>query len=103
MEGLWMGVPMVTLVGERIQERLGYSFWRSLDAVAPEWDFPARFVAWSPEEYVEKALAWLDDITAHALFRYEIRDIMRRSVLMDYPGYAKAVEDAYKLVRRRGA
>ncbi len=93
LEGLWMGVPMVTLCGERIPARMGASFLSTLGL--------DDFVAATPEGYVELALRHAHDLPRLARLRSGLRDRMRRSVLLDHATYTRAVESAYRAMWRR--
>ncbi len=91
-EALWMGVPVVTLVGERHAARMGLSI---LAAAGLE-----RFAARTPEDYVEKAVQTASDVSALAALRIGLRSRILASPLMDAPGYTTAfqslVRDAWR-------
>ncbi|WP_448192930.1 tetratricopeptide repeat protein [Azospirillum sp. sgz301742] len=87
-EALWMGVPVLTLAGERTCGRYGVSL---MSAVGLE-----GFIAKTPEEFAEIG-ARLDQNRPYlAELRAGMRDRMIRSPLCDERGFAKAVEGAYR-------
>lgn len=96
LESLYMGVPYVTLSQRPGVGRLGAAVLHA--AGHPEW------VAASVEEYVDKAVALAADLPALAAHRARLRAQMEQSPLMDEPGFARAVEDAYAgmLAQARG-
>jgi predicted O-linked N-acetylglucosamine transferase (SPINDLY family) len=87
-DALWMGVPVVTLAGDRPASRMSASM---LDAIgAPE------LVTHSPEGYVRTAAALARDPGRLDAIRARQRDRMVRSPLCDTKGLAGALEDAYE-------
>jgi predicted O-linked N-acetylglucosamine transferase (SPINDLY family) len=93
MEGLWMGVPTITLVGKHSVARTGLSLLTSLGLSA--------FAAESPDKFLQKALALADNLPALAKIRERLRPRMLASTLCDGPRYAAQLEQAYRLMWRR--
>jgi protein O-GlcNAc transferase len=91
-EALWMGVPSITLVGDRPSSRAG----ASIMSVASLRGFVARDV----EAYQSMALAWANLGYLPAL-RATMRDRMRGCALSDTVAYVRSVEDAYLDMWRR--
>ena len=87
-ESLWMGVPVVTLAGERFIERLSASM---LSAVGLE-----ELIATSPQDYVDKAVALAGDVARRRALRATQRERMAASPLCDGRGLAQALETAYR-------
>jgi len=86
-DALWMGVPVVTLAGDRMASRMGSSM---LDAIGhPEW------IARSEQEYIEKVVALARNPEQRRQIRLSLRSQMARSPLCDAKGLAAALEDAY--------
>lgn len=86
---LWMGVPMVTLAGERICERIGTSL--NMQAGRPD------DIVTSRADYVRRAM----QVTSTAPERQAIRTTFEASPSMDRGAYARAVEHAYRMLWRR--
>jgi len=81
-ESLWMGVPVVTLNGDRLIARQGAGL---LSAVGlPDW------IAANPRNYVEIAVRAARDIQALTDLRAGLRDRVRQSPLFDAPGFSTA-------------
>ena len=79
-EALWMGVPVVTLRGDRHAARVGASL---LTAVGhPEW------IADDKAAYVRIASELASDPARLKTLRTELRDDMKRSPLLDHAGQA---------------
>lgn len=87
-DALWMGVPLVTLKGERSSSRGGASILTSLGR--PEW------IARSPEEYIAIAQRLAADPQALAAIRSGLRDELRASPLMDNAGFTRELEALYR-------
>ncbi|CAO3378017.1 O-linked N-acetylglucosamine transferase, SPINDLY family protein [Azospirillum argentinense] len=88
-ESLWMGVPVVTLRGDRWAGRIGVSFLETLGLAD-------RLVADSPADYVAKTAALVGEPEALAALRAGLRDRVRRSPLCDAPAFARSLEEAYR-------
>lgn len=82
-----MGVPTVATLGEAVSGRISASILTAIGARA--WITRGR------REYVELARL------GHVPNRRWLRDLLLGSVLTDGPGYARAVEDAYRDCWRR--
>jgi len=87
-EALWMGVPVVTLAGERYVERISAS---KLHAVGL-----GDLVCRTREDYIDRAIALADDPGRRAGLRSGLRDSMAGSPLCDAAGLASALESAYE-------
>lgn len=86
-DALWMGVPVITLAGGVMLERMGASMLSAIGR--PEW------IAKSEEEYVEKAAALAKDPGLRASLRTALRERMAKSPLCDAKRLASALEEAY--------
>jgi len=87
-DALWMGVPAVTLAGNRPVGRIGTSLMTNLGL--SEW------VANSEQEYEDKAVSYAQDILALEKLRSGMRARMQASPVMDETSFARDVENAYK-------
>lgn len=89
---LWMGVPFVTLAGERYVGRLGESLLHNVSL--------AQFIAHSPEQYVELACGLAADRAQLAAIRASLRERLATSRLLDAKGFAQGLESAYRAMWR---
>ena len=80
-EALWMGVPVVTLAGDRHAARVGASLLTAIGR--PEW------IAASPDDYVRIASELAADTVALARIRATLRDEVVRSPLGDHAAQAE--------------
>lgn len=87
-ESLWMGVPVVTLAGDRHASRVGASLLTQVSL--PE------FIADTPDEYIRIALDNTHEWARLAELRRSLREKMAASPLCDAKAFARAVEDAYR-------
>ena len=76
-----MGVPTITLAGEKMMSRVAAS--ALFGAGYPE------FVTYSKEEYLDKAVALAGDLDKLALIRSGMREKISASALFDGPLIAK--------------
>lgn len=92
-EALWMGLPVVTLAGPTMPQRMSASMLTSIGR--PEW------IAASEDEYVAIA-RWLTEAPdERRRLRLEQRERVAASALSDGRGLAAALEDAYRAMWRR--
>jgi protein O-GlcNAc transferase len=91
-EALWMGVPVVSLIGKRFLGRIGLCH---LSMVGLE-----RLAAADEDAYVRIAGALAADIGGLAALRVELRRRVAASPLLDAPAYARAMEMAFRQMWR---
>jgi predicted O-linked N-acetylglucosamine transferase (SPINDLY family) len=84
LDALWMGIPVVTLAGERSVSRSAASILRTLGL--REW------IAHTPQEYVATALGAARAPEALATLRASLRPRLRASPLMDELRFARDFE-----------
>ncbi len=87
-EALWMGAPVVTLMGDRHVSRVSGSLLAA--AGHPEW------IAQTPDEYVRICTELAADRAKLAAIRAGLRDDMRRSRLLDHAGQSARFGDALR-------
>lgn len=88
-----MGVPVVTMAGDRRVSRVG----RSLLTVV---DLP-ELIADTAEAYVEIAISLAHDAPRLAALRAGMRERLQSSALCDVEAMTRAVETAYRSAWRR--
>jgi hypothetical protein len=93
LEGLWMGVPVVTLVGEKQTSRAGLSILSRMGLEV--------FAAASPGEYVAKACAFASQLDALEQIRRALRGRMLNSPLCDPRRWALEIEQAIRQMWQR--
>ncbi len=92
-ETLWMGVPVVTLVGEAFFERLSYSNLSNAGL--------GDLCAFSREQYVDIAVGLAADPARRRELRHNLRPNLRRTPLGDSVRWVKNFETAIAQAIRR--
>jgi predicted O-linked N-acetylglucosamine transferase (SPINDLY family) len=92
LDSLWMGVPVVTLVGQTVVGRAGLCQLMNLGH--PE------LIAQTSEEFVRIAAELAGDIPRLMQLRSTLRERMEQSPLMDAAGFAHDIEAAYRTMWR---
>ncbi|WP_287636472.1 MULTISPECIES: FkbM family methyltransferase [unclassified Microcystis] len=87
-DALWMGVPVLTLAGDRKIQRMGNSLLQAIGL--GDW------IAHSPEEYVNKAITFAQDLEAIASLRTSLRERFQHSELGDIQGLTLALEACFQ-------
>lgn len=90
VDALWMGVPVVTLVGEIYYKRLSYSVLKNLGMDMNDT------IAFSVDEYVMKTVALANDLDRLRALHKAIPRSLRNSILCDPIRLARHMETAYK-------
>jgi predicted O-linked N-acetylglucosamine transferase (SPINDLY family) len=93
VEALWMGVPVLTLQGERFLARQGVGLL--MNAGLPEW------VAADAQDYVARAVAHASDLPALAALRARLRQQVLTSPIYDAPRFAQHFEAALRAMWQR--
>ncbi|HXA47294.1 MAG TPA: tetratricopeptide repeat protein, partial [Burkholderiaceae bacterium] len=88
VEALWMGVPVLTLVGDRFLSRIGQSILHN--AGLPDW------IATNADDYVNKAVQHASDLQSLANLRSGLRERVLHSPLFDAPRFAHHFEAALR-------
>ncbi len=86
-EALYMGVPVISLYGNRHGTRFGLSILKNvgLDELAVD----------SPDEYINRAVALASDWELLTILRKNLRTMMKKSSLMDAKNYVREVGEAF--------
>ena len=74
-EATWMGVPVVTLVGESFHQRLSYTMLMNCGL--------EEFCTFTPEDFVDRAVELAGARDKLLAWRHGLRDVMRQSPLCD--------------------
>lgn len=88
VEALWMGVPVLTLAGERFLSRQGVGLM--MNAGLAEW------VAADPDDYLARAVEHAGDLQKLATLRAGLRSQVITSPIFDAPRFAKHFEAALR-------
>jgi protein O-GlcNAc transferase len=93
MDCVWNGLPVVSMQGgETFGTRLGCSVLAQLGM--SEW------IARDADDYVRIAARWAADPSSLARLRTALRPRLEQSALRDFPGFARALERAYRSMWR---
>lgn len=87
-EALWMGVPVLTLRGDRFIARVGESMLTAAGL--------SNWVAADADDFVAKAVAFASDVPALAKLRAGLRKQFLASPLCDGPRFAHSLEEAFR-------
>jgi len=92
LDSFWMGVPVVTLVGQTAVWRAGWCQLSNLGLT--------ELAAHTPEQFVQIAVELAKDLPRLANLRSTLRGRMEQSPLMDVPRFARNVEATYRQMWR---
>lgn len=87
-EALWMGVPVVTLAGQRHSARVGVSLLRQVGL--------EELIAEDLQQYEDLAVALAEAPETRAAFRGSLRDIVGTSSLCHWTKFVGEMEAAYR-------
>ena len=87
-EALWMGVPVLTIHGNRHAERVSASLLKNVGL--------EDFIAKDNQDYVARATRLSQDRAQLVGIRRNLRNTMMQSPLRDEIGMARRLEDAYR-------
>lgn len=89
-EALYMGVPVVSLYGDRMGSRVGYSILKNIGL--------EELAVNSYDEYINRAVALAGDWELLKILRRNLRGMMKKSPLMDSKNYLREIEYAFKKI-----
>jgi predicted O-linked N-acetylglucosamine transferase (SPINDLY family) len=89
-EALWMGVPVLSLIGDRHATRVGLSL---LTAIGH-----AEWASENENAYIEKAITLAQDRALRSQLRESLRDEVAESILCDHAGQAARFETALRQI-----
>jgi predicted O-linked N-acetylglucosamine transferase (SPINDLY family) len=93
LDAFWMGVPTLTLLGQRVVGRAGFSQLCNLGL--------SELAAETPEQFVDLAANWASDLSRLQKLRGSLRERMSQSPLMDGKRFARHMEAAYRQMWHR--
>lgn len=93
LDSWWMGVPVVSLCGETIASRAGFSHASNLGLT--------DLVATTPDQFVQIATDLASNLSRLSELRSTMRARMSTSPLMDAARFARDIESAYRDIWRR--
>ena len=88
-----MGVPVITLQGDRHASRVGASILKTVGQ--------GEMIADSVDDYVDAAVKLAENTDALTSLRRDLRPAMAASPLWDAAGFTRDVESAYRDMWRR--
>ncbi|MDP0499975.1 MAG: glycosyltransferase [Verrucomicrobiota bacterium JB022] len=92
LEALWMGVPVLTLPGERHSARVSASLLQQIGL--------SECVATDRPDFFARAQKLADDATTRTAWRHELRQRIQRAPLGDPAQFVPRLEAAYHEMRR---
>jgi predicted O-linked N-acetylglucosamine transferase (SPINDLY family) len=88
VEALWMGVPVLTIQGDRLVERQGAGLLQAAGL--------AQWIAFSTDDYVARAAAIASRVTDLSALRGQLRERFRASAACDSTRFAQALTNALR-------
>ena len=88
LDSFWMGVPVVTLLGQTAVSRAGWCQLSNLKL--------SELAGHAPDQFVQIAVNLANDLPRLQSLRSTLRQRMEQSPLMDAPRFARNVEAAYR-------
>ncbi|MFN7567141.1 MAG: O-linked N-acetylglucosamine transferase, SPINDLY family protein [Microcystis sp.] len=90
LETLWMGIPLVTRVGEQFAARNSYTFMKNAGI--------SQGIAWNDEEYVQWGIKLGLDENLREEIRYQLRQSRHISTLWNAKKFTIDMEKAYEQI-----
>jgi predicted O-linked N-acetylglucosamine transferase (SPINDLY family) len=88
LETLWMGIPLVTRVGEQFAARNSYTMMMNAGIT--------EGIAWTDEEYVEWGIRFGEDEALRQQVAWKLRQSRQTSRLWNAKQFTRDMENAYK-------
>ncbi|MBV8886069.1 MAG: O-linked N-acetylglucosamine transferase, SPINDLY family protein, partial [Chroococcidiopsidaceae cyanobacterium CP_BM_RX_35] len=93
LETLWMGIPLVTRVGQQFAARNSYTFMMNVGVT--------EGIAWTDEEYVEWGIRLGKDPGLRQQIAWRLRQSRQTSPLWNGQQFTREMEKAYKQMWQR--
>ena len=87
LETLWMGIPLVTRVGEQFAARNSYTFMTNVGI--------KEGIAWTAEEYIEWGIKLGTDKSLRQKIALDLKTARHTSRLWDAQTFTREMEHAY--------
>jgi predicted O-linked N-acetylglucosamine transferase (SPINDLY family) len=87
-DAIWMGVPVVMLEGNSYASRFGGSVLANVGL--------EKLITRSVEDYIDRAVELASDLDGLSRLRSELRATMAASPLLDFKGFTRNLEQAYR-------
>jgi predicted O-linked N-acetylglucosamine transferase (SPINDLY family) len=87
-ETLWLGIPVITMMGKRFASRVGYAILKEIDL--------EELVAVNYEEYVNISINLANNLERLSEIRFGMRERLAMSSLSDEKGFTRNLEIAYR-------
>jgi predicted O-linked N-acetylglucosamine transferase (SPINDLY family) len=87
---LWMGVPVITLAGNRHGGRVGASLLTHVNL--------PRLIASSEQSYIDLATSLARDHEQLRSLRQKLRDQVTQSSLCNETGFTRSIEEVYRQI-----
>jgi predicted O-linked N-acetylglucosamine transferase (SPINDLY family) len=94
LEGLWMGVPTISLSGTTHVSRTGLAILKQLG-------LDEAFAAQTPQGYIDRACAYAAQLDELASIRSALRKLLLSSSICDPKRYARSLEEAFRTMWRQ--
>lgn len=95
LDSFWMGVPVVTLVGQTAVSRAGWCQLSNMGMADPAGQ--------TTSQLVQVAVDLANDLPGLKEMRSTLQQRLESSPLIDAPKFARSIETAYRQMWRRGA
>lgn len=89
-EATWMGVPVVSLVGESFHQRISYSVLMQCGL--------EELCAFTPDDFVANGIALANDVPRLRAMRHGLRPVLRSSPLCDEPRFLHQFQEMLEQV-----
>ena len=94
LEGLWMGVPTITLSGTTLTSRAGLAILKQLG-------LDEAFAVQAPQAYIDRACSYAEQLTELACIRPALRALLLSSSICDPQRCARSLEEAFLYMWRQ--
>ena len=94
LEGLWMGVPAITMSGTTFTSRAGLAILKQLG-------LDEAFAVQTPQAYIDRACSYAEQLAELACIRAGLRELLLSSSICDPQRCARSLEEAFQYMWRQ--